>query len=257
MWSGVTADTAPGSHDQAAKGTVPHLDHGRNAGAAVSHVLHLLWVHRGRHRVGGHPCAQPRHTHTDVQHTRAPVHGATRLTTDTILHNQAHTPTSTQCKHSVTTPRHVLDFRTTVPPLTKGALRPVWTGELPPTPGLGRGSAAAVDLASAGGAFALLYSWGSTMRQGSMHTAAMRPARMRPMASLDLRPSNKAVTHMEVNTMHASTCVGVGCRECGSEGGSGGQGVSTDEECEWVWRNHGWGCAELQGQGTGDANEGR
>jgi hypothetical protein len=44
------------------------------------------------------------------------------------------------------------------------------------------------------------------MRQGSMHPAATRPAKARLTGSDGRRPSIIAVTPMEVNTMHASTC---------------------------------------------------
>ena len=59
---------------------------------------------------------------------------------------------------------------------------------------------------SLGGAFAALYSRGNSIRQGSMHAAATRPARPRSMALPDRRPSSRAVTPREVKTRQASTC---------------------------------------------------
>ena len=59
---------------------------------------------------------------------------------------------------------------------------------------------------SLGGAFAALYSRGNSIRQGSMHPAATRPARPRSMALPDRRPSSRAVTPREVKTRQASTC---------------------------------------------------
>jgi hypothetical protein len=62
------------------------------------------------------------------------------------------------------------------------------------------------DTLSFGGAFAALYSRGSSIRQGSMQPAATRPANARSIALPDRRPSSRAVTPREVKIRQASTC---------------------------------------------------
>ena len=62
------------------------------------------------------------------------------------------------------------------------------------------------DTLSFGGAFAALYSRGSSIRHGSMQPAATMPANARSIALPDRRPSSRAVTPREVKIRQASTC---------------------------------------------------
>jgi hypothetical protein len=55
------------------------------------------------------------------------------------------------------------------------------------------------------GVLALLYSFGSSTRQGTMQAAATRPASTRPWVSLGRCPSSSAVAHMEVRARQART----------------------------------------------------